>query len=100
MPTLMSAPHIPNLNTRRRGVGRDRGRGRGLSSEQDGSEEQRAANQDKIVQGTDVDAATARLSAVQNGYMDDPFAHLLVPGGTATKRLPLMNRGMICCVGQ
>ena len=47
---------------------------------------------DEVIQKTDNDAATSRLSAVETGYLDDPFARLLTPGQHA-RRLPLMNRG-------
>ena len=93
--TTMSAPQIPNLNTLRRGGGRGRGRGRGsfpesLHLSQNVSKE----SKDKIIQSTDLDAATSRLSAVECGYLDDPFAKLMLPGGHTERRLPLMNRGL------
>ena len=90
----MSVPQIPNLNTRRRGGGRRGGRGRGIAP--GGTESSRDANsfaRDMIIQGTDNDAATSRSSAVEAGYLDDPYAKLIVPSGTVDKRLPLMNRG-------
>jgi [phosphatase 2A protein]-leucine-carboxy methyltransferase len=87
----MSAPQIPNLSTLRRGGGgRGRGRGRGDAA---ASHNVRQVNKDKIIQGTDLDAATSRLSAVECGYLDDPFAKHILPGGHAERRLPLMNRG-------
>jgi [phosphatase 2A protein]-leucine-carboxy methyltransferase len=52
-------------------------------------------DKDKIIQKTDFDAATSRLSAVECGYLDDPFAKLILPGGYADRRLPLMNRGAL-----
>ncbi|KIW19471.1 hypothetical protein PV08_00043 [Exophiala spinifera] len=48
---------------------------------------------DAIVQNTDHDAATSRLSAVDAGYLEDPFAHLIGPSEGVSRRLPLMNRG-------
>lgn len=48
---------------------------------------------DQVVRNTDNDAATSRLSAVDAGYLEDPFARLLTPGDGVHRRLPLMNRG-------
>ena len=88
----MSAPEIPNLSTFRRAGGRGRGRGRG-SAASDADHIDQKAEKDKIIQRTDFDAATSRLSAVECGYQDDPFAKLLLLGREADRRLPLMNRG-------
>ncbi|KAI1628292.1 S-adenosyl-L-methionine-dependent methyltransferase [Exophiala viscosa] len=88
----MSAPSIPNLNTLRSGGLRGRGRGRGgAAAGPPGS--QRTALHDEVVQNTDNDAATSRLSAVNAGYLEDPFAGLLTLGDAVSRRLPLMNRG-------
>ena len=87
----MSASQIPNLNSLRRGGSRLRGRGRGQAP--DGSGPSRGLSKDEVIQRTDLDASTSRLSAVETGYLDDPFAVLLTTGGEATRRLPLMNRG-------
>ncbi|KAJ5901837.1 hypothetical protein N7495_002365 [Penicillium taxi] len=88
IPLSMASPHIPNLNTLRRG----RGRGRGASrSVEDGHS--RPSAKDRIVQGTDNDASVSRLSAVALGYMDDPYATSLTSPGNATRRLPIINRG-------
>jgi hypothetical protein len=51
-------------------------------------------DKDKIIKGTDLDAATSSLSAVECGYLDNQFAKHILPGGYAEKRLPLMNRGI------
>ncbi|KAJ5361911.1 hypothetical protein N7541_002755 [Penicillium brevicompactum] len=72
---------IPNLNSLRRGRGR--GFGRDVSR----------PGKDQVVQGTDNDASVSRLSAVQLGYLDDPYATALTPPGSATRRLPIINRG-------
>lgn len=45
------------------------------------------------MQGTDNDASVSRLSAVDLGYLDDPYATALTPSGSATRRLPIINRG-------
>ena len=83
----MAAPQIPNLNSLRRGRGRGRGIGRS-----DGFES-RLTGKDRIVQGTDNDASVSRLSAVELGYLDDPYAAALTPPGSATRRFPIINRG-------
>ena len=87
----MSAPSIPNLLSLRgssRG-GRARGRGRG------GASSSSAHGHDITIQGTDTDAAVSRLSAVDLGYLDDPFAQYLVQNapGPSSRRLPIINRG-------
>lgn len=88
----MAAPQIPNLNTLRnaRGSGRGRGRGQGLSGLS--PEEDRGTN-DRIVQQTDQDASVSRLSAVEVGYLDDPFAKYFV-SGEGQRRFPIINRGV------
>jgi [phosphatase 2A protein]-leucine-carboxy methyltransferase len=89
----MSASHIPNLSTLRRGGPRSRGRGHGGSTVPlNDTTPQSIPAQDSVIQSTDNDAATSRLSAVATGYLEDPFARLLTPGQHA-RRLPLMNRG-------
>jgi [phosphatase 2A protein]-leucine-carboxy methyltransferase len=94
----MSAPQIPNLNTLRKDGGRRSGRGRGGAGggAESGNSETDSNAKDRIVQSTDNDAATSRLSAVEAGYLDDPFTRLLSPSGNVQRRLPLMNRGLIC----
>lgn len=93
----MSAPQIPNLNTLRRGGGRGRLRGRGGVGTGTAGEERHGlrgiAAQDRVVQGTDNDASVSRLSAVEIGYLEDPFAKALTPPGSETRRLPIINRG-------
>ena len=90
----MSASEIPNLSTLRRGGVRGLGRGRGDGfSSPSSSHAAGRTDQDKIVQRTDLDAAAARLSAVEKGYLEDPFASLVTSNGDVVKRLPLMNRG-------
>ena len=50
------------------------------------------ASSDNAIQGTDNDAAVSRLSVVDLGYLDDPYAPCFV-SGQATRRLPIINRG-------
>ena len=92
----MSAPHIPNLNSLRssNGLGRGSGslRGNFRNPTSLSAEDERLAK-DKIVQHTDQDASVSRLSAVEVGYLEDPFAKLFVPAGEQ-KRFPIINRGM------
>ncbi|KAK5206828.1 carboxy methyl transferase for protein phosphatase 2A [Exophiala xenobiotica] len=91
---IMSAPAIPNLNTLRRGGLRGRGRGRGAVSVGGAPlTSSKIIQHDAIVQNTDNDAATSRLSAVDAGYLEDPYARLMTSGDDVARRLPLMNRG-------
>ncbi|KAK1836488.1 putative leucine carboxyl methyltransferase [Podospora conica] len=88
----MSAPSIPNLLSLR-GTGGRRGgrRGRGGYSS---STSPSGPGQDATIQGTDTDAALSRFSAVETGYLDDPFAYLFVPRPSPPiRRLPIINRG-------
>ncbi|RAK73655.1 protein C-terminal leucine carboxyl O-methyltransferase ppm1 [Aspergillus fijiensis CBS 313.89] len=91
----MSASQIPNLNTLRRGGARLRGRGRGGGELGSDAPSRRggSSTKDRVVQGTDNDASVSRLSAVNLGYLDDPFASALTPPGQETRRLPIINRG-------
>ncbi|KAJ5789208.1 Leucine carboxyl methyltransferase eukaryotic [Penicillium psychrosexuale] len=86
LPPFHMASHIPNLNTLRRG----RGRGRGTSRTEEAG---LPSGKDRIVQGTDNDASVSRLSAVELGYLEDVYAAALTPAGSATRRLPIINRG-------
>ncbi|RPA92447.1 leucine carboxyl methyltransferase [Choiromyces venosus 120613-1] len=51
-----------------------------------------AEEKDRVVQQTDQDASQSRLSAVDTGYLEDPFARLFV-AGEVQRRYPLINRG-------
>ena len=84
----MSAPSLPNLlHSRGRGGARHPRRRGGPPSSS-------AAQQDDVIQGTDSDAAVSRLSAVDLGYLDDPYARFFVQtSGPADRRLPIINRG-------
>jgi len=81
---IMSASSIPNLNSLRKGArGGARGGVSGRSSQID---------RDAVIRSTDGDAASSRISAVDAGYLDDPFAKHLSDENWQ-RRLPLMNRG-------
>jgi len=55
-----------------------------------------ASNKDRIVQQTDIDALLSRCSAVEAGYLDDPFALLFVEKESdRARRYPLINRGRV-----
>lgn len=90
----MSAPQIPNINSHRRVGGKRgvRGRGAGFNGEESSHEANYAAK-DRVIQNTDNDAASSRLSAAEAGYFEDPFVKILAHGADVDKRLPLMNRG-------
>ncbi|KJZ79876.1 hypothetical protein HIM_00590 [Hirsutella minnesotensis 3608] len=85
----MAAPSIPNLLSLRGSGARGRARGHGGRS---GGDAAGGPSADAVVQNTDTDAAVSRLSAVQLGYLDDPFAEFFV-SGTPVRRLPIINRG-------
>ncbi|UZP40840.1 hypothetical protein NXS19_008656 [Fusarium pseudograminearum] len=86
----MSGPEIPNLLSSLRSARGGRGRGRGR-----GSHASSSATHDSTIQGTDTDASVSRLSAVDLGYLDDPYAQYFVQSsaGPAARRLPIINRG-------
>lgn len=66
-----------------------RGQGRGALAAS-------AISHEAAIQGTDTDAAVSRLSAVDVGYLEDPYARYFVqsPDGPASaRRLPIINRG-------
>ena len=85
----MAAPSIPNLNSLRTGRGRGRGRGLGPSDRESNVNKEQ---NDRIIQQTDQDASVSRMSAVNAGYLDDPFARLFV-SSESQSRLPIINRG-------
>jgi hypothetical protein len=96
----MSAPQIPNLlSLRGRGGGGLRGRrgGGGGFASPAGSVRGSNSSQshDATIQGTDTDASVSRLSAVELGYLEDPFARYFVQqqSGPPVRRLPIINRG-------
>lgn len=83
----MAAPHIPNLLDTLRSAKASRSR---RAAEQP---TQTAITKDKIVQQTDDDAAGSRLSAVEAGYLDDPFARPFSNLQGSVRRMPIINRG-------
>ena len=92
--------NIPNLNTLRRGGPRFRGSrrgGRAIPENDDDclpSPAQQEAAKDRVVQQTDGDASSSRLSAVALGYLDDAYAReLLQLGEQVPRRYPIINRG-------
>ncbi|RGP79449.1 leucine carboxyl methyltransferase 1 [Fusarium longipes] len=85
----MPNPEIPNLLSSLRSARGGRGRGRGR-----GGNTSSSATHDSTIQGTDTDASVSRLSAVDLGYLDDPYAQYFVQSsdGPAARRLPIINR--------
>lgn len=93
---MASIPNLNSLRTGRRGTRLRGGRGGRTIPENDDSSNSEAAEagRDKIVQQTDNDATSSRLSAVALGYLDDPYAKsFLAQGEQITRRYPIINRG-------
>lgn len=90
---LMSAPQIPNLNTLRRGGGLSRLRGRGGSGYPTHRYGDDGGSKDRPVQQTDNDASISRLSAVDLGYLWDPFSKVIIGNAAPSRRYPIINRG-------
>lgn len=88
----MAAPSIPNLNSLRGRTGLRRGRGRGIPTDPEATEEDAQDARDKIIRQTDGDASNSRLSAVALGYLNDEYATCFLQGQTP-RRYPLINRG-------
>jgi [phosphatase 2A protein]-leucine-carboxy methyltransferase len=93
----MTTPQIPHLSNFRRRGGQGRARGRAALSgdelKDQPSDEEKKTSQDRIVQSTDNDASVSRLSAVEAGYLTDPYAGALTTG-EAARRYPIINRGI------
>lgn len=93
--SIMADSQIPHLKAllggRRGGLSRGRGRGRGRGGF-GASHGEHEAIVDDAVRGTDQDAAGSRVSCVELGYLDDPYAKLFATR-PSTRRLPLLNRG-------
>lgn len=101
----MAAPQIPNLLSKRIGTSnpnrspRLRGRDRdtdpaaaAAATAEAPANKHTHSKHDLAIQATDTDAATSRLSAVDAGYLSDPFASYFV-SGPRLRRLPIINRG-------
>ncbi len=91
---------IPNLNTLKtdRGGPRRRGGGRVQAGGGDGrpnlTTDADHTRRDEVVQGTDHDAASSRMSAVALGYLEDEYANAFFTSGQeAPRRYPIINRG-------
>ncbi|KAK5168796.1 carboxy methyl transferase for protein phosphatase 2A [Saxophila tyrrhenica] len=89
---------IPNLNTLRIGRGGPRRRGGrgGIGSSSDGEPSERDSEtaRDRVVQQTDHDASSSRMSAIELDYLDDVYAkQLWTPNEKVPKRYPIINRG-------
>lgn len=53
-----------------------------------------SAEKDRTVQQTDMDALVSRCSAIQTGYLTDPYAEMFLDVATPRdRRYPLINRG-------
>lgn len=92
---MASIPNLNTLGTGRRGP-RRRGGGRLPTGDEDASDSESTLNatRDKVVQQTDHDASSSRMSAVTLGYLDDVFAKMFFPSGQeVAKRYPIINRG-------
>lgn len=91
----MAAPSIPNLSTLRSTRGSKFGRGRGRDVLEAGTIDtaEDRAWKDRVVQQTDQDASISRMSAVDVGYLDDPFAKYFAE--EPCRRFPIINRGQI-----
>lgn len=64
-----------------------------IEDEREGKEKE-TEKADKVVQRTDEDASVSRLSAVEVGYLEDPFAKLFVDSRSRGRRFPIINRGI------
>jgi len=84
----MAAPQIPNLL--------DRLKASKAARSQKTAEQLNHVTQtnDTIVQQTDDDAAGSRLSAVDAGYLHDPYARPFSNVQGSVRRMPIINRGL------
>lgn len=90
---MASIPLLSTLRSARRGP-RLRGSGRLDNDNTFLSEEDHEKARDKIIQQTDGDATSSRMSAVSSGYLSDTFAKAFFPQGQEIpKRYPIINRG-------
>lgn len=93
----MASNSIPPLSTfrgERRGPRLRRGERSGSKIHDAASGEDAGSQRDQVVQQTDHDASSSRMSAIALGYLDDPFTQaFLPPGEQVVKRYPIINRG-------
>lgn len=87
----MAAPQIPNLleSLRKAKAAGSNGGLRGGPRSPAGA----GSSSDAIIQQTDDDAAGSRLSAVDVGYLSDPYARAMAFSKQAVRRMPIINRG-------
>ena len=92
---MASIPNLNTLRTARRGPrlrGRRTGRGGDGAPEPDEGDIERT--KDQIIQQTDHDASSSRMSALSLGYLEDSYAsHFFPPSQEVPKRYPIINRG-------
>lgn len=90
---MASIPPLSTFRSARRGP-RLRG---GRSNTGNGeilSEEDLEKSRDRVIQQTDNDATSSRMSAVSLGYLNDQYAKAFFPQGQEVpKRYPIINRG-------
>lgn len=95
-PPMATIPNLNTLRSGRRGGPRRRGGGGGPTSTNDhlDTEESLIQTKDLIIQQTDHDAASSRMSAVSLTYLTDPYAASFYPSGQEIpRRYPIINRG-------
>ncbi len=91
-PSTSASPFPPSFSQARHPPSYGVGRGGGRSSS--GGSTAVTLDHDGVIQSTDTDAAISRLSVVDTGLLDDPFAQFFAgDGGPAPRRLPIINRG-------
>lgn len=95
---MASIPNLNTLKTERGGSRRRRGPRAGPHDDGDsnlGLDDKKAeGGRDAVIQETDGDASSSRMSAVALDYLEDEFARVFFPAGQEVpKRYPIINRG-------
>ncbi|KXL48526.1 hypothetical protein M433DRAFT_495095, partial [Acidomyces richmondensis BFW] len=91
---MASIPNLNTLRTGRRGPRLRSGGDHAAPKNNDVLPEDFEANKDRVVQQTDNDASSSRLSAVSLGYLDDKYARcFLAQSQEIPRRYPIINRG-------